>query len=76
VSTGLYDDVTDQSRHAQTISRLAAAENLPLEDGRRIYEIALAELKVGARVKDFLPILTTRRTQELIWRTRRLHARA
>lgn len=67
-----YEDEKEETIHYKSIEIVSAHIGESLESVRRIYEIVLCRLKRDARVKDYLPILAGKRTQELITKRRSL----
>jgi Protein of unknown function (DUF3562) len=59
----LNDEATQTSTHLRAIEFLAGKSHTPVDQIGKIYQRELAQLKVGARVKDFLPILTIRKVR-------------
>ncbi len=62
----LYDDETERKLHLNAIEMLAQRFEASVEDVERIYEIVFRRFKKGAKVKDFLPILVSRRVEYLL----------
>ena len=61
----LYDNEKEKRLNTHAIEMLSARLGAPLEEVERIYSIVLYRFKRSARVKDFLPILVTRKVQYL-----------
>ena len=59
----LDNEVTERSTHLRAIEFLAKKTDLSVDQITKIYQRELAELTVGARVKDFLPLLTIRKVR-------------
>ena len=59
----LDDAVTERSTHLRAIEFLAKKTDTPADQITRIYEDELAKLQVGARVTEFLPVLTIRKVR-------------
>jgi hypothetical protein len=53
----------ERSRHLSAIEFLAKTTRVPVDQITKRYEHELAKLKVGARVNDFLPVLTIRKVR-------------
>ncbi|MDI6729095.1 MAG: hypothetical protein QMD44_09265 [Thermodesulfovibrionales bacterium] len=62
----LYDDETERKLHLNAVEMLAQRIGDSVEDVERVYEIVLRRFKKGAKVKDFLPILVSRRAEYLL----------
>jgi hypothetical protein len=52
--------------HLNAVEMIALRADVSVEDVTRVYEIVLRRLKKMARVKDFLPILVSRRVEYLL----------
>ncbi len=61
-----YENEAAMKLHARTIERLSLDLGIPEEEVRRVYEIVLRRLEKGAKVRDYLPILVSRRARYLI----------
>jgi len=62
----LYDDENDRRMHLRAVEMLALRIGASQNEVERVYEIVLRRFKGLARVKDFLPILVSRRVEYLI----------
>ena len=62
----LYDDENDRKLHINAIEMLALRIGVSVEDVERVYEIVLRRFKRFSKVKDFLPILVSRRVEYLL----------
>ena len=62
----LYDDETERGLHLRAIKILSSNVGLSVERVERLYEIVLNRLKKEAKIKDFLPILVSRRVRYLL----------
>jgi hypothetical protein len=62
----LYDDDNDERLHINAIEMLALRDEASIEDVKRLYEIVLRRFKKSAKIKDFLPILVSRRVEYLL----------
>ena len=62
----LYDDETERRIHLSAIKLLSAHAGLSADKVERLYEIVLNRLKSEAKIKDFLPILVSRRVLNLL----------
>lgn len=52
--------------HEHAIRALAVETRLPLERVGRVYVVELERLMVGARIKEYLPVLTSRRVRQIL----------
>lgn len=62
----LYDDENERKLHLNAVEMIALRIGASQEDVERVYEIVLRRFKKGAKVKDFLPILVSRRVEYLL----------
>lgn len=62
----LYDNESERKLHLSAVEMLALRVGASVEDVKRVYEIVLRRFKQGAKVKDFLPILVSRRAEYLL----------
>ena len=62
----LYDDEIEKRLHLRAIKILSANAGLSADRVERLYEIVLHRLKGEAKIKDFLPILVSRRVRYLL----------
>ncbi|MGD0885563.1 MAG: DUF3562 domain-containing protein [Thermodesulfovibrionales bacterium] len=62
----LYDDETERRLHLGSIKMLSARAGLSVDTVERLYEIVLSKLKSEAKIRDFLPILVSRRVRYLL----------
>lgn len=60
-SSGTTDS---QERHLAAIKALAEASSLSLELVGKLYRTELARLEADARITQYLPLITARRTRE------------
>jgi len=67
----LYKDPAEAEKHQRAIESLAAETHAPVEEVRSVYEGELEQIKAAARVEDFIPTLTHRRTRAQLKRRRR-----
>ena len=65
----LYEDENEKRQHIAAIQILVRDERSSEEEIRCLYEGVLQELKKGAKVKNFLTVLVSRKVKDL------LHAR-
>ena len=66
----LYKNDADAALHRRAIEDIAAERRKPVDDVKVVYEAELSTLKSTARVDDFLPTFTRRRTLSQLRRTR------
>lgn len=69
----LYENDVEQEQHAEAIRRLARELFIPESDIRRLYEIRLKCIKNGARIRDYLVVLVSRRVKDAV-RNKGLHS--
>ncbi|MDA8340121.1 MAG: DUF3562 domain-containing protein [Nitrospiraceae bacterium] len=62
----LYDDETERKLHLNAVEMIALRAGASVKDVEKVYEIVLRRFKKLARVKDFLPILVSRRVEYLL----------
>jgi hypothetical protein len=62
----LYDDEAEKRLHLGAIAMLSARIGLSADKVERLYEIVLSRFKREARIKDYLPILVSRRVHYLL----------
>ena len=55
-----------EARHLHAIRKLAEEEHWPVKDVRRLYGLALQELGTGARIQDYLVLLTSKKVRSAI----------
>jgi hypothetical protein len=56
----------DEPVHAHAIQALAVETRLPLERVGNLYAVELKRLLPGARIKDYLPVLISRRVRQIL----------
>lgn len=61
----LHENDTEERVHLNGIKMLTARLGVSPDEIKRPYEIVLKRFKKGAKVKDFLPILVSRRAEYL-----------
>lgn len=64
IPDSLYGDTNDRLKHAHNIARLAEEIHRSVQDIAPLYEIVLHQLQVSARIKDFLPILVSKKVKQ------------
>lgn len=71
VMTEFYEGEKEKSRHDSAVKSLADELGLPIKEIGAVYEGAFEELRKGARIKDYLMILATRKVKDLLYRRRK-----
>lgn len=66
INSSLYDDEKKRRLHLDAIKMLAMNMGISSEEVERLYNIVLGRFKRGAKVKDFLPILVSKRVEYLL----------
>lgn len=61
----LYEDDNERKLHLNAVEMIALRVGASVEDVERVYKIVLRRFKKKAKVKDFLPILVSRRVEYL-----------
>jgi hypothetical protein len=62
----LYDDENERRLHLNAVEMIAQRIGASQEDVEKVYKIVLRRFKRLAKVKDFLPILVSRRVEYLL----------
>ncbi len=62
----LHDNESERKLHMNAVQMLALRIGASHENVERVYAIVLRRFKKGAKVKDFLPILVSRRVEYLL----------
>lgn len=62
----LFDNESERKLHLNAVEMLVLRIGASQEDVERVYEIVLRRFKKVAKVKDFLPILVSRRVEYLL----------
>jgi hypothetical protein len=62
----LYDNSDQEALHLKAIESLALETGHELPLVKQIYEAELAQLQVGARVRDYVVLLSSRRARETL----------
>jgi Protein of unknown function (DUF3562) len=60
------DDQTEQKKHRQSVENLAGYLDMPRERVVAVYEQELVLMGRIARIRDYLPILVSRRVKRLL----------
>ncbi len=58
-----YENEAERLRHLKSIETVAWRTGASTEDVETLYEVVLKSFKRNARVKDFLPILVSRKVE-------------
>jgi uncharacterized protein DUF3562 len=64
----IYDESNEEAVHLDAMESLAEEANRPLAEVKRLYERELMRLKPGARVRDYLVVLASRRVRDRLSR--------
>ena len=59
-----YENRDEEALHQSAVDALALEIHQPVENVKTVYEVEFARLKARAKVKDYLALLTSRRTRE------------
>jgi hypothetical protein len=59
-----YENRDEEALHQSVVDALAREIHQPVENVKTVYEVEFARLKSRAKVKDYLALLTSRRTRE------------
>ena len=59
-----YESRDEEALHQSVVDALAREIHQPVENVKTVYEVEFARLKARAKVKDYLALLTSRRTRE------------
>ncbi|MCL4477018.1 MAG: DUF3562 domain-containing protein [Nitrospirae bacterium] len=62
----LYEDDSERLRHLKAIQTVAGRIGASIEEVGRLYEAVLRDFKRNARVRDFLPILVSRKVEYVL----------
>jgi len=62
----LYDSPDHEALHLNAMKALAAETGRELAVVRQVYEVELARLQAGAHIKEFVLVLSCRRTLETL----------
>lgn len=62
----LYEDEPERLRHLKAMQTVAGRIGASLEEVGKLYELVLKGFKRNARVKDFLPILVSRKVEYVL----------
>jgi hypothetical protein len=61
----LYENMDEQKQHASTVKSLAEEVAGPVHEVANIYESVLLEYKDNAKIKDYLPVLVSKKVKQL-----------
>lgn len=61
-----YADTRDRDKHMHVMERLAEEVDRPLQEVKPLYEDILMHLRDSARIRDYLPILVSKRVKRLL----------
>ena len=64
-----YSSPNEEAAHLRAIETLAAEIGCDISDVKSVYERELARLQAGARLREYLVLLTSRYTMEAIRKT-------
>jgi F0F1-type ATP synthase gamma subunit len=70
-ASAIFDDAKEEAVHLVAMKALAHGLGRPLDEVRPVYEKHYSRLKADARVGQYLPLLTTRRTRDELQRRTR-----
>jgi hypothetical protein len=62
----LYENESERMRHLSAIQAVAKHIGAPLDEVERLHGIVLKKYKTSAKIKDYLPILVSRRVEYLL----------
>lgn len=63
-----YASATEQACHLQAMHALAEELHSPFETVKQTYELEFDRLQSGAKLRDYLPVLTARRVRQALHR--------
>jgi Protein of unknown function (DUF3562) len=69
VMTPEYASATEQASHLKAMYSLAEELHAPFEKVKLAYEFEFGRLQSGAKLRDYLPVLTARRVRETLHRS-------
>lgn len=67
----LYENSHDLQRHLRSMVSIAEDCAQPLDEVAPLYETVLAQLAFHARIRDFLPVLVSKKIKEIYKKQRR-----
>lgn len=70
-----YSDETEREKHYRSVEYLSLYFNLPREFVARVYEKELIVMAQTAIVRDYLPILVSRKVKEILRHCQRMPAK-
>jgi len=62
----LYEDESERLRHLNAMQIVAMHAGSPIEEVAKLYEKVLEGFKGSAKIRDFLPILVSKRVKDLL----------
>lgn len=62
----IYESQVERNQHEHAIGALAEELHRDISEVQSVYESAYRDLRSQARVKDYLPLLVTRRARALL----------
>jgi hypothetical protein len=62
----LYENELEQRLHERAIERLSRDVGKPAPEIRSVYEPLLGRLKEGARIKEYLVVLVSRKVKDML----------
>ena len=66
--TPVYASATEQASHVKAMYSLAEELHAPFERVKQAYELEFDRLQSGAKLRDYLPVLTARRVRQALHR--------
>jgi Protein of unknown function (DUF3562) len=63
-----YVSTTEQASHIKAMYSLAEELHAPFEKVKQTYELEFGRLQSGAKLRDYLPVLTARRVRQALYR--------
>lgn len=63
-----YASATEQASHLKAMYSLAEELHAPFEEVKQTYEFEFGRLQSGAKLRDYLPVLTARRVRQALYR--------
>lgn len=61
-----YASATEQASHLKAMYSLAEELHAPFEKVKQTYEFEFDRLQSGAKLRDYLPVLTARRVRQVL----------
>jgi hypothetical protein len=63
-----YASAIEQASHVKAMYSLAEELHAPIEKVKQTYELEFGRLQSGAKLRDYLPVLTARRVRQALHR--------